>query len=152
MCRTHAPHCPFFLCVNNHFFYPKVPGKTFLAVMGRGRICSSLIFFRGFFTNNAAINELILLNININYIKKRPVRSSGPRHEKFCTSEARKPFRGTDTAGALAVFVGITTYVYFAKYSLMLAAALRPSPMARITVAAPRTMSPPAHTFACEVA
>lgn len=37
---------------------------------------------------------------------------------------------------------------YFAKYSLMPAAAFLPSPMARITVAAPRTMSPPAHTFA----
>ena len=41
---------------------------------------------------------------------------------------------------------------YFAKYSLIAAAAFLPSPIAKITVAAPRTMSPPAHTFACEVA
>ena len=34
----------------------------------------------------------------------------------------------------------------------MLAAALRPSPMAKITVAAPRTMSPPAQTFVMLVA
>lgn len=37
---------------------------------------------------------------------------------------------------------------YFAKYSLIPAAAFLPSPIARITVAAPRTMSPPAHTLA----
>ncbi len=33
---------------------------------------------------------------------------------------------------------------YFFRFSFMLAAALRPSPIARITVAPPRTMSPPA--------
>ena len=36
------------------------------------------------------------------------------------------------------------TFHYFFKNSLMPAAARRPSPMARITVAAPSTMSPPA--------
>ena len=40
------------------------------------------------------------------------------------------------------------TYDFFAKYSLIPAAAFLPSPIARITVAAPRTMSPPAHTLA----
>ena len=37
---------------------------------------------------------------------------------------------------------------YFAKYSFIALAAFRPSPIARITVAAPRTISPPAQTFA----
>ena len=39
-----------------------------------------------------------------------------------------------------------------ARYSFMLAAAFLPSPMARMTVAAPSTMSPPAHTFVLLVA
>ena len=39
-----------------------------------------------------------------------------------------------------------------ARYSFMLAAAFLPSPIARMTVAAPSTMSPPAHTFVLLVA
>ena len=43
-------------------------------------------------------------------------------------------------------------FFYFARYSLIPAAAFLPSPIAKITVAAPRTMSPPAHTFVLLVA
>lgn len=41
---------------------------------------------------------------------------------------------------------------YLLKYSLIEAAAFLPSPMAKITVAAPRTISPPAQTFVMLVA
>ena len=53
---------------------------------------------------------------------------------------------------SLLLLAYIIAINYFAKYSLIPAAALRPSPIARITVAAPRTISPPAQTFDFEVA
>ena len=51
-----------------------------------------------------------------------------------------------DTVFANAVFF------YFARYSFIAAAAFLPSPIAKITVAAPRTISPPAQTFVLLVA
>ena len=59
------------------------------------------------------------------------------------TSESRNPDRRRTTRTSR---VRVTNYreVYFFKYSLMPAAARRPSPIAKMTVAAPSTMSPPA--------
>lgn len=72
----------------------------------------------------------------------KPSFFSNPRFEEE-TSESRNPDRWRTTRTSR---VRVTNYreVYFFKYSLMPAAARRPSPMARITVAAPSTMSPPA--------